>query len=58
MKPKEYPLLMECIEDGVAYGYGRAYKYSDEPTKEQMISAIVDAVAFHICEAWDFDDNE
>ena len=31
MVPKSYELLDRCIEDGVAYGWMRAYKYADNP---------------------------
>ena len=30
MRPKVYPILVRCVEDGVAYGWNRAHKHEDK----------------------------
>ena len=57
MKPKEYALLEQNVEDGIRRGYSRAYKHADNPTEEQIVDAIHNAVMGGICEAWTFDDT-
>ena len=50
MKAKEYNLIEKCIQDGVRMGFARAHKYTDNPTKEQMIQDIEKYVLDEICE--------
>lgn len=57
MKANEYKILSETVEEGVAYGYQRAFKYSDNPTPDAIQAAIVDAVMLQICEYFIFDDD-
>lgn len=57
MKPREYPLMVDCVERGVAYGLQRARKHTDTPTDEQIRVAVVDAVLSTIAESWVFDDD-
>lgn len=54
MKPNEYLILGEAVEDGVNLGYTRAFKYSDNPTPDAIQAAIVDAVMLQICEYFIF----
>lgn len=56
MKPNEYKILLEVVEEGVSCGYMRAFKYVDNPTPEAIQAAIVDAVMFQICEYFWFED--
>lgn len=56
MKPNEYKVLSEAVEEGVSYGYMRAFKYSDDPTPDAIQAAIVDAVMLQICEYFFFED--
>lgn len=58
MKAKEYPLLVRCVEEGVAYGYSRAHKHTDTPTEEQIKDAIAEAVVSKICEGFAFEPTE
>lgn len=58
MKAKEYPLLVRCVEEGVDYGYMRAYKHTDTPDETAIKTAIQEAVVSAICEAFDFDTGE
>lgn len=57
MKPREYPLMLDCVERGVNYGIRRARKHNPSPTDEETVNAIVEAVMASISEAWDFDDQ-
>lgn len=55
MKPKEYKILELAIEEGVNYGYNRAYKYNDNPLEFEIKNEIHDAVLTSICEWFDFE---
>ena len=55
MQVKEYNVLVDCVERGVAYGMNRAYKHSDTPTPDSIKQQIEDAVLLEICEYFDFD---
>ena len=56
MKPKEYPLMVECVERGVALGMQQAHKYTDTPIESVVIDCIAESVMNAICEAWEFDE--
>ncbi len=58
MKPKFYPLLLRCIEEGTEIGYLRAFKYDDKPCESLITEKIVDAIMSEIFEAFDIDDSE
>ncbi len=55
MKPKILPVLEMCIENGLAYGYTRAFKHDDDPTEEQITQAIKDAIMHEIYEWFDME---
>jgi hypothetical protein len=54
MKVKEYTVLTDCVERGVAFGMSRAYKHSDTPELDYIKRQIEDAVLVEICEYFDF----
>jgi hypothetical protein len=54
MKVKEYTVLADCVERGVAMGMSRAYKHSDTPALDYIKRQIEDAVLLEICEYFDF----
>jgi hypothetical protein len=59
MNAMEYRVLDRAVEDGVAHGYRRAFKYADTPSEEALCLAIHSAVMNEICEWFDFNhDNE
>jgi hypothetical protein len=58
MKAKIDALLAQCIEDGIARGYERAYKHNDAPTKNQLCSQIENAIWEDLYERFDFNFNE
>lgn len=57
MKPNFYKLLERAVEEGVAYGYMRAYKYQDNPSVEHIQSEIYQGVMNSICEWFQLDDQ-
>jgi hypothetical protein len=54
MRVKEYTVLTDCVERGVAFGMARAYKHSDTPSPEYINGQIVDAVLVEISEYFNF----
>jgi hypothetical protein len=54
MKVKEYTVLVDCVERGVAFGMARAYKHSDTPTPDSIKQQIADAVLVEISEYFNF----
>jgi len=58
MKPKIYPVLDMAVRDGVNYGLNRAYKYTDTPTRDQVVSAVTDCVLNSICEWFDLEPDQ
>jgi hypothetical protein len=58
MKPKFYQLLVQCVEDGVAYGYNRAHKHTDNPTPDVLKMKIEDGVLNAISEWFTFDEED
>ena len=54
MKPKEYQVLQMCIENGLAFGLNRAYKHTDEPSKDQILDAIEQALMEEIHQWFEF----
>lgn len=59
MKLNAYTIVNERVEQGVAYGYHRAFKYTDKPDDNQIIDAISDAVMNALSEVivWDESDE-
>ena len=55
MKPKTYNLMERCIEDGVAYGYRRAFKHTDNPPEEVILDSIVSGVMLELSAWFDFE---
>jgi hypothetical protein len=52
--PKLYPLLEQAVENGVACGWRRAHKHTDQPTEDLMCDAVTQAVLHEICERFHF----
>lgn len=50
MKADEYKLMDRCVEEGVSLGLSRARKHNDNPTDQQISSAIQDAVMANVSE--------
>jgi hypothetical protein len=57
MKPKFQVILDMAIDEGVARGYRRAYKHTDAPTDDAVITTIQECVMSSIYEYFDFDNQ-
>ncbi len=57
MTPDAYKIIHMAVEDGVAIGVRRAFKYTDTPTEDQMIEVIRHEVMNQICEWFKFAEN-
>lgn len=57
MQVKEYPVLVDCVERGVASGMARAYKHTDNPLHDHINQQITDAVLSEICEYFNFEEQ-
>jgi hypothetical protein len=57
MIPKFRLVLEEAIEQGVAYGYRRAYKHNENPNESSIIQSIYTEVMNSIDEFFDFIDT-
>lgn len=55
MKPRLYKLLEHAVEQGVGWGLHRAYKHTDDPTREQIETQVAEHVMNELCEWFDFD---
>jgi len=55
MKPKFLPVLEMCIENGLAYGYRRAFKHDDSPSEEFITYTIKESIMHELYEWFDFE---
>lgn len=53
---RAYFIISEAVEQGVRYGYARAYKHTATPKPEKVMEEIMDAVLLQLGEAINFDD--
>lgn len=53
MRAKVWPLLHRCVEDGIAYGYRRAFKHTNKPTEADIFAAIEGAIMNEVAEWFD-----
>jgi hypothetical protein len=58
MRVNEWTVLTRAIEDGVAYGWERAHKHTDDPSPDFIKQTIEQAVENSISEVFTFDDDE
>lgn len=54
MQADEYRVMEQAIEEGVNFGFARAYKYHDAPSEDHMKEAVKDAVMASICDWFNF----
>lgn len=57
MRPNAYEVLARAVEEGAAFGWRRAFKYTPKPTDEEAIATIASEVMNAICEWFSFDDE-
>lgn len=55
LRAKAYPVLRRCVEEGAAYGWGRAHKHTEQPVLEDAVEAIANAVMSEICDYFEID---
>jgi hypothetical protein len=58
MRVNEWTVLTRAIEDGVAYGWERAHKHTDDPSPDFIKQTIEQAVENSISEVFTFDDED
>lgn len=54
---KAYEVVARAVDEGVAYGWNRAHKHTDEPDEEDIKDRIAEAVMSTICEFLSFSDD-
>jgi hypothetical protein len=57
MKPKFRPILEMAVEQGVRYGYNRAFKHDSEPHVDAIVEHIVDQVISSLDDWFDFEEE-
>ena len=57
MTPDTYKILQMAVEDGIALGVRRAFKYTDKPSEDQMVETIRMEVMTQICEWFYFNEE-
>lgn len=55
LKLRVYEVVSRAVDEGISYGLNRAYKYADNPTREDFEERIRDAVMSALCDVVDFD---
>ena len=55
MKPKFLHVLEMCIENGLTYGYRRAFKKNDKPKEEQITEQIKKSIMHELYEWFDME---
>jgi hypothetical protein len=58
MKPKVIPVLENCIQDGIAFGWSRAHKHVDQPSEELIKQEIENQIWHNLYEAFEFEVND
>jgi hypothetical protein len=58
MKPNIRAILERCINEGLDYGYNRAHKHTNTPTRAVMLDEMEQAVWHEINEYFIFENEE
>jgi hypothetical protein len=56
IRVNSYMVLTRAIEEGISYGYRRAFKHSDDPDEDHIKDEIYTAIMNSICEVFQFDE--
>jgi hypothetical protein len=54
MIPNTYVILQRAVEEGALLGYRRAFKHVENPTEEQIVKSLADAIMLTVSEVFDF----
>lgn len=57
VKLDAYRIIDDTIERAIRYGYSRAFKHTDSPTKDHVIDEIHRSVMNDLCDILKFDDD-
>ncbi len=55
LRVRTYVVLDRAVEEGVAYGWRRAHKYTEAPGEDVICEEIARAVMSAVCDVFDFD---
>lgn len=58
MKVNKFKVLEMVLENGIRYGFRRAYKHTENPSDEYVYQCIFDAITTEFFEWFNFDENE
>ena len=56
MKAKDWLILSRAVEEGVTFGWNRAFKHTSTPEQDVACDHIAQEVLNAISEVFDFDD--
>lgn len=57
MRPRMYDILGMAVEEGIDYGWARAFKHDDDPADDRIKSEIAQAIMNEVCNYFSFDDE-
>lgn len=57
MKPKFNMVLEQCLETGLKLGYRRAFKHSDNPGEDTIVSKQYDAILEELYQWFDMENE-
>ena len=55
MKPKSYKIVEMAVGQGIGFGLNRAFKHTDEPTREQIHAEVEREIMLALSEYFEFD---
>jgi len=58
MKANSRAILLRAIEEGFSYGWNRAHKHVEVPTRDQIEEAVINAIVSAIDEVFIFETPE
>ncbi len=58
MQLNSYAIVERAVEEGIAYGYRRAFKHTETPDHESIKHEIHTAVLSSLCEVLQLDDGD
>lgn len=53
-----YEVISRAVEEGLRYGYRRAYKYTEDPSEEHILEELRNTVMASLSEVLQYDDPE
>ena len=57
MKVKSRIVLENAIEQGISYGYSRAFKHNEKPNEQHIQQCMEDAIWLELDKMLSFDDD-